>query len=289
MTDTSGWGRNVTLGENVRIGENVFIGHNCIIEDDVSIGDDTYVDSNTTIRSFTSIGAGSSIGSNCIVGEYCMDFYRDHRRHRHDLAIGEGALIRSGSIIYAGSTIGPNFQTGHQVCIREDVRIGSNVSIGTRSDIQNSCSIGSYVRIHSGVFVPELTIIDDFVWIFPYVVFTNDPTPPSEELIGTHVHSFAIVAAGTTVLPGLDLGHDCLIGAGSVVTRSVEPYAVAVGNPARAVSDVRNVKNKVTGEPAYPWREHFDRYMPWEKVGFDAWYASLDLDAKQAYGLEDDV
>ena len=54
----------------------------------------------------------------------------------------------------------------------------------------------------------------------------------------------------------------------------------------RAVSDVRNVKNKVTGEPAYPWREHFGRYMPWEKVGFDAWYASLDLDAKQAYGLE---
>jgi hypothetical protein len=87
-------------------------------------------------------------------------------------------------------------------------------------------------------------------------------------------------------MPGLELGQDCLIGAGAIVTKSVEPYAVAVGNPAKVISDVRKVKNKITGEPVYPWREHFGNYMPWDGIGFDAWYASLDVETKQTHSIE---
>lgn len=284
--DTSRWGKNIILGENVTIGENVVIGHNCIIEDGVVIGDNTFIDSGTTIRSFSQIGANTNIGSNCIIGEYWMDFYKAHQKHEHPLIVGEKALIRSGSIIYAGSKIGNNFQTGHQVTIREKAEIGNNVSIGTLSDIQGNCKIGNYVRLHSNVHIGQLSVIDDFVWIFPYVVLTNDPTPPSENFVGVHVHSFAIVATGSIIMPGLDLGQDCLIGAGAIVTKSVEPYAVAVGNPAKGISDVRRVKNKITGEPVYPWREHFGNYMPWDGIGFDAWYASLDLEEKSEYTLD---
>lgn len=287
--DTSKWGKNIILGENIDIGKNVVIGHNCIIEDDVVIGDNTFIDSGTTIRSYTHIGANSNIGSNCIIGEYWMDYYKDHLKHEHRLVIGDNALIRSGSIIYSGSSIGNNFQTGHQVTIREKADIGNNVSIGTLSDIQGNCKIGNYVRLHSNVHIGQLSVIDDFVWIFPYVVLTNDPTPPSENFVGVHVHSFAIVATGSIIMPGLDLGQDCLIGAGAIVTKSVEPYAVAVGNPAKAISDVRKVKNKITGEPVYPWREHFGNYMPWDGIGFDAWYASLDLEEKSKYTLDNIV
>ena len=279
------WGKNIILGSNVNVGENVVIGHNCIIEDDVTIGDNVHIDSNTVIRSYTSIGPCSDIGSNCIIGEYWMDYYKDHQKHEHPLAIGKNALIRSGSILYAGSTIGDNFNTGHQVTIREKASIGNNVSVGTLSDIQGNCRIGNYVRLHSNVHIGQLSRIDDFVWIFPYVILTNDPTPPSENFLGVHVHSFAIIATGSIVMPGLDLGQDCLIGAGAIVTKSVEPYAVAVGNPAKVISDVRKVKNKVTGEPVYPWREHFSNYMPWDGIGFDAWYASLNLDEKAGYTL----
>ena len=200
--------------------------------------------------------------------------------------MGNNALIRSGSIIYAGSKIGNNFQTGHQVTIREKAQIGNNVSIGTLSDIQGNCKIGNYVRLHSNVHIGQLSVIDDFVWVFPYVVLTNDPTPPSENFVGVHVHSFAIVATGSIIMPGLELGQDCLIGAGAIVTKSVEPYAVAVGNPAKAISDVRKVKNKITGEPVYPWREHFGNYMPWYGIGFDTWYASLDVEEKNKYTLD---
>lgn len=282
-------GEHCVIGKNVQFGENVVIGHNCIIEDNVTIGGNSYIDSNTIIRSSVSIGNDAFIGSNCIIGEYWMDFCLDRHKHEHPLAIGNKALIRSGSIIYAGSTIGDNFQTGHQVTIREKAEIGNNVSVGTLSDIQGNCKLGNYVRLHSNVHIGQLSVVDDFVWIYPYVVLTNDPTPPSNKFVGVHVHSFAIVATGSIIMPGLDIGQDSLIGAGAIVTKSVEPYAVAVGNPAKTISDVRKVKNKITGEPAYPWREHFSNYMPWDKAGFDAWYASLDLSEKEHYSISEIV
>ena len=278
-------GQYCVIADSAKFGNNVVIGHNCIIEDDVVIGDNAYIDSNTVIRSGVKIGSNAFIGSNCVIGEYWMDFCIDRETHIHSLSIGDDALIRSGSIIYSGSKIGDHFQTGHQVTIREKAEIGDNVSIGTLSDIQGNCKIGNYVRLHSNVHIGQLSVIDDFVWIFPYVVLTNDPTPPSENFVGVHIHSFAIVATASIIMPGLDIGQDSLIGAGAIVTKSVEPYAVAVGNPAKSISDVRNVKNKVTGEPVYPWRNHFSNYMPWDKIGFDAWYASLDLGEKEHFHI----
>lgn len=276
-------GEHCIISRNACLGQNITIGHNCIIEDNVIIGDNTYIDNNSVIRRGVSIGNNSFIGANCIIGEYLMDFCNDRRYHEHLLSLGTNALVRSGSIIYAGSEIGDNFQTGHQVTIREKSKIGNNVSIGTLSDIQGNCKIGNYVRLHSNVHIGQLSVIDDFVWIYPYVVLTNDPTPPSNEFVGVHVHSFAIVATGSIIMPGLDIGQDSLIGAGAIVTKSIEPYAVAVGNPAKTISDVRKIKNKITGELVYPWREHFSNYMPWDGIGFDAWYASLDLNTKKQY------
>lgn len=278
-------GQNCIIGNNILFGENVTIGHNCIIEDEVEIGKNSVIDSNTIVRKGTIIKANCNIGSNCIIGEHGGVIHSNDYHDIKSLTIGEKALIRSGSIVYAGSTIGTNFQTGHQVTIRENANIGNNVSIGTLSDIQGNCSIGNYVRLHSNVHIGQLSQIDNFVWIFPYVVLTNDPTPPSESFVGVHIHSFAIVATGSIIMPGLDLGQDCLVGAGAVVTKSVDPYAVAVGNPAKQVSDVRRIKSKITGELVYPWREHFEKYMPWERIGFDAWYKSLDFKTMEQYSI----
>lgn len=264
-------GANCIIGNNVKIGEDVYIGHNCIIEDNVEIGAGTYIDSNTIIRRNTAIGDGGNIASNCIVGEYQMDYFMDHKQHVHPLSIGEKCLIRSGTIIYNGSSIGNYFQTGHRVTIREKTVIGNNVSVGTLSDIQGDCVIGNYVRMHSNVHIGQKSIIDDYVWIFPYVVLTNDPTPPSEVLLGVHIHSFAIIATGSILLPGVDIAGDSLIAAGANVTKNVNEYEIVGGNPAKVLGDVRNIKNKITGEEVYPWRYHFERNMPWEDIGFIEW------------------
>ena len=278
-------GKHCVISEKAQMGRNVVLGHNCIIEENVQIGDDCYIDSNTVLRRGVTLGEGSFVGSNCILGEYLMDFCEDRQVHDHPLAIGKKAKIRSGSIIYGSSRIGDSFQTGHQVTIREKTDIGSNVSVGTLSDIQGNCRLGNYVRLHSNVHIGQLSVVDDFVWIYPYVVLTNDPTPPSNHFVGVHVHSFAIIATGAIVMPGLNIGHDSLVGAGAIVTKSVEPYMVAVGNPAKTISDVRKIRNKMTGEPVYPWREHFSNHMPWDAVGFATWYAGLNIDEKNMFTI----
>lgn len=123
------------------------------------------------------------------------------------------------------------------------------------------------------------------------MVLTNDPTPPSEELIGVHINSFAIVATGSILLPGVEIGQDALVGAGSIVTKNVSEYKVAVGNPAKEISDVRKIKNRFTGEPAYPWRDHYSRNMPWEGTSFENWYQSLvgDNEACLFHQPQDDI
>ena len=216
-----------------------------------------------------------------------MDFCTDKKPHKHPLEIGKGALIRSGSIIYAGSVIGEGFQTGHRVTIRERAEIGDHVSVGTLSDIQGNCKIGNYVRMHSNVHIGQLSVVDDFVWIFPYVVLTNNPTPPSDHFVGVHVHPFAVIATNSTVMPGVEIGQDALVGACTNVTKNAPAYGVAVGNPGKVISDVRKIKHKLTGEDAYPWREHFSHYMPWSESDFETWYAGLDLPQKEKYNISE--
>lgn len=279
-------GAHCVIGQHVTFGQNVTLGYHCIIEDGAVIGDNVYIDSNTIVRSGVTLGADSFVEANCILGEYQMDFCRDHSAPAHPLTIGTHALLRSGTILYSGSVIGEGFQTGHNVTIREKAQIGEHVSVGTLSDIQGNCRIGNYVRMHSNVHIGQLSQVDDFVWIYPYVVLTNDPTPPSNNFVGVHVHSFAIVATGALVMPGLDIGQDALVAAGAIVTKPVPAYAVVAGNPGRTISDVRKVKNKITGEPVYPWRHHFKTYMPWADSDFETWYQSLDLTEKQHFGLE---
>ena len=103
--------------------------------------------------------------------------------------------------------------------------------------------------------------MESFIWLFPYVVFTNDPTPPSVELSGSYVCSFAVIASVAVILTGKRVGQDSLIGAGSVVTRDVAPYTLVSGNPAKKISDIRQM-NKIAGKAVYPWRDSFDKGMP---------------------------
>ena len=59
-----------------------------------------------------------------------------------------------------------------------------------------------------------------------------------------------------------------------------------MGNPGKPRGDVRTIKSKITGEPIYPWRHHFDHYMPWAESDFDTWYKSLDLKEKKKYKVD---
>jgi len=262
---------NVIMGKNVHLGENVTIKSGCILEDNITIGDNVFIDCGTIIHSNVTIDEDSCIGARCILGEYLMDFYAKKENNIHPLHIRKGSLIRSECIIYGENDFGECLQTGHRVTIREYSRIGRHVRIGTLSDIQGDCEIQDYVSMHSNVHIGQKSVIKKYAWIYPYVVLTNDPNPPSNIVMGVTVEEFAIVATGTVVLPGKTIGKGALVGAGSVVTKDVGADMIAVGNPAREKGLTAKIVDSTTGQPSYPWRYKFDRGMPWENVGYEEW------------------
>lgn len=159
--------------------------------------------------------------------------------------IGAEAHIRSHTVIYAGNRIGERFQTGNKVNIREMNEIGYNVSIGTLSVIEHHVQIGNNVRIHTQVFVPEYSVLEDDAWLGPSVVLTNAKYPLSPGVKGTLkgpiIRKGAKIGANATILPGIVIGKNALVGAGSVVAKDVPDGAVIIGNPARAIKNISSL------------------------------------------------
>ncbi len=174
------------------------------------------------------------------------------------LVIGAGAVVRPFTTIYAGSTFGDRLQTGQGASIREDNVVGDDVSIGTNAVLEFGNRIGDRVRIHSGCFL-ELVTIEDDVFVGPNVTFTDDPHPMNcprytECKGGAVVRRQARIGANVTVLPGVEIGAGALVGAGAVVVHDVPPGMVVVGNPARVVKAVADLRC----EPGY-----FERPYLW--------------------------
>jgi acetyltransferase-like isoleucine patch superfamily enzyme len=148
--------------------------------------------------------------------------------------------------------------------VREKTFAGRNLQIGTLSDIQGHCEIGSFVKFHSNVHIGQHSKIKDYVWIFPYVVLTNDPHPPSDVIMGVTVEKYVAIATMSVILPGVTIKEGALVGAHSSVSRDVESDTVVVGSPAKYICDTNKIKLKDgSSKSAYPWRRHFHRgYLP---------------------------
>ena len=127
-----------------------------------------------------------------------------------------------------------------QYCIvLPGAKIGENCNICSHCFIENDVKIGNNVTIKCGVQVWNGITIEDDVFIGSNVSFTNDKFPRSRntdwELLPTVIKKGASIGAGSTILPGLTIGENAFIGAGSVVTKDVPAGEIWVGNPARKV------------------------------------------------------
>jgi acetyltransferase-like isoleucine patch superfamily enzyme len=262
-------GRNIFISPKAKLGSNVRVGDNAIIYDGVEIGDD------------------STICNNVVLGEPLAQYFKDPDYVNPVTIVGAGALIRSHTIIYAGCILGSAFTTGHRACIREHTHIGDHCMVGTLCDIQGYVQMGNYCRLHSYVQIAQTSVLGDFVFLYPFVVMTDDPYPPSNDTSGGRIDNYSQVAVHSVILPGVHIGENCFVGANSVVSRSVPPFSMALGNPARRVMDVRKYGARGK-EHLYPWMTRFDRGMPWAGIGFDAWSALQHTEAHPSQEFDAD-
>ena len=139
----------------------------------------------------------------------------------------------------ATSNIGEDTRIWQFTVILKDAQIGSECNICANVFIENNVVIGDRVTIKSGVQLWDGIKIKNDVFIGPNVTFTNDRYPRSRNYLNSHeltqVQEFASIGANATILPGITIGKNAIVGAGSVVTRDVDPNAIVVGNPAKVI------------------------------------------------------
>lgn len=117
--------------------------------------------------------------------------------------------------------------------------IGENCNICAHTLVENGVTIGNNVTVKSGVYLWEGTVVADDVFIGPNATFTNDAMPRSkvypEAFSGISIKQGASIGANATLLPGVTIGREAMVGAGAVVVSDVPDYAVVVGNPAKVI------------------------------------------------------
>lgn len=233
-----------------------------IISKEALLAKNVKVGAYTIIHKNVVIDEGTVIGSHCEIGHPVHNFITTT-----PLRIGKNSFIRSYNTFYEGSIFGENLVTGHHVTVREKTIAGRNLQIGTLCDIQGTCEIGDFVKFHSNVHIGQLSKIGNYVWIFPYVVLTNDPHPPSNIRMGVTLENYVAIATMSVILPGITIREGALIGAHSSVSRDVEADTVVAGSPAKYICDTHKIKLKDgSNNSAYPWRRHFHNGYPPEII-----------------------
>lgn len=123
------------------------------------------------------------------------------------------------------------------VHVLKNSKIGEDCNICDGSFVESGVTIGNRVTIKNSISIWEGVTIEDDVFLGPNCVFTNDMYPRSKAHHSTYVKTLvkkgASIGANATIICGIELGKYCLIGAGSVVTKSIPDFALVTGNPAR--------------------------------------------------------
>ncbi len=219
------------LGEDVRLGERVQLGAHVVIHDGVRIGDDCTIEDGAVLGKPPRLDARS----------------RAPRPPSEPLVIEPGMTICCHAVICRAARIASGTVIGDHVFLREGARIGLEAVIGQGSAVGRGVEIGARVRLQNNVIVAPESRLEDDVFVGPLVAITNDPTigrrqARGVELQGVIARRGCRVGANAVLMPGIELGVESVVAAGSVVTRSVPDRTVVIGVPARVVREVDPVE-----------------------------------------------
>ncbi len=195
------------------------------------------------------VHAGTVIGDNCSIGDHAVLGKRP-RLAPHSTAHGEilplriapGVSVGSGAVVFAGAHLAAHAIIGDQSFVRERTSIGARTVIGRGSVVDNDVQIGARVRVQTNVYLTAFSIVEDDVFVGPGVITTNDDTMarhgPDAATPGATLRRACRVGGGAVLTPGVEVGEEAFVAAGSVVTRDVPARALVMGVPARIARQV---------------------------------------------------
>jgi acetyltransferase-like isoleucine patch superfamily enzyme len=205
----------------------------------------TEIASSAVVYPGTLIGEGCKILDAAVVGKQPTLSPRSTTKSEElpPLELGDGTIISTGAIVFAGTRIGARVIVGDQACVRERCKIGDDVVIGRGALVENDTTVGALTKIQAMAYITAYSLLEEQVFIAPGVQTTNDNfmgrTERRHELRrGPAIRRGARIGGGAVLCPGIEIGEEAFVGAGSVVVEDVPPRVVVVGNPARILREV---------------------------------------------------
>lgn len=222
MSDAPG----LILSPTAQVGSGVSFGAHVVVHDGVIIGD------NCTIGDGAVLGKGPRLAARSTASRDPLD----------ELVLEEGVVIGTHAIVFAGARVGVHSIVGDQAFVRERAVIGAGTVVGRASGVDNDVLIGDRVRIQSQGYVTAYSVIEDDVFFGPCAMTTNDDTMARHAkgiaLRGATLRRACRIGGGAVLVPGVEIGEEAFVAAGSVVTADVPARKVVMGVPARLVRDV---------------------------------------------------
>lgn len=214
-----------------------------VIHPDATLGGDCSIGPFVQIGGNVDLGAGCAVEAHAIVGYDRLSRIWAPEMVAERTTIGAGALIRTGGVLYKGSTVGEECRIGHSVVLREGMHVGHHTAIGCLVKCEGYTTIGCRCVIHSQTHLTALMRIEDYVFMGPSCITMNDPLAAHyRDLVrtvqGPTIRRGARIGSGVAICPGVTVGEEAFIGAGSVVTKDVPPREFWFGNPAKMLKPV---------------------------------------------------
>lgn len=225
-----------SIGEGVTIGEFAIVRPGAVLGDGVTILPHAIVDANVEVGAGTELQPGSYLGRRPrAAGVISREPTFEER-----LRIGANCSVGFNAVVYYDVEVGDDTLLGDFSSIRETARIGDGCVIGRAAVVDREVEVGARTLIGFGSVIAAKSIIGESVFIAPGSRTTNDNALGTDgwvedQAAGAKIEDGAKLGSGAILLPGVTIGSEAIVGAGSVVTRDVAAGSTVVGSPARPI------------------------------------------------------
>lgn len=234
------------INKNTNISNSALIPATAVVHNDVTIEDGVVLHDYVVLYPGTIIKKGAEIYDNCVIGKLPTtpgSTARTYSSEYEQTIIGENTILCPGVVLYTGTMIGHNTLLGDNCSIRENCTVGDFCIISRNVSVNYETVIGNYTKIMDNSHITGNMKIGNHVFISVLVASTNDNSmgrddEAVEHLAGPIVEDYVTIGAGASLLPGVIIGENSIVGASALVTKDVPAGKLVMGVPAKIIRNV---------------------------------------------------